>query len=718
MADITINDSSSLSVAASVLDDSIIGKTPGSVIHFLQSDVIAVLSQPLDKVQINSASMGFNFKPSFQLPGGTAVLKAGGAIGGEIDLYRPGKDGKPARLFDADRFGVAIDTGSNCYLALSFPLSLNAETTPKSGAYTLELEGSAETSAKLFYPFAAAGGSFPTLKEALEQLFGAYSLPSSLAQAATLKTGAGVVFESRGTIQFEGKVDLLATINPTATPGLCTTGGPISIKAGPSITAGGKFSFSGDFQVRIWKKSESIIQLGYYKKRGSSISISFAAGAGADADLGGFDILSQLYGLLGDACKLDPAWLKANVPHEVADNVEDAYQAALQTTAQIALNAALDVSTKDEAAFVWNFDMTAMDADAHTAFARAIEADLTALMDSAKLPHGVTKAGSVVDHLTETKHTLQLNFLGLLDHANVQDSLADFKVKASEDGQLVLTDTEHLKRLEATITPFVKSDQLRQVFAEDSVATVGYAASLGPLTPQLKVTFSFYEYKDNLSADGLKEYLQIATGLDVPQAASDWTAALQGPFSDRPGSCFASLLYDPLTAQSLFLEKNSAPRIDFESIGRAAAIRTPGLIGDDRFQALLADDADWKTMCEAGSVTRFYEVIGVDSTSPPAWATAGYTILQHIQIWAADMRAAASALQSVMAYLEANRTGGVLNDPQFLHRRQTFANALRQAISKTPLFHDAQGLMTLYVAARPAGKKIAIRYGGALKEYA
>jgi hypothetical protein len=63
-------------VNVTVFDNSVLGKTPSSVIHFLRSDVIGALGQTLDQVQINSLSIGFDYEPSFSFEGGTVNLLA------------------------------------------------------------------------------------------------------------------------------------------------------------------------------------------------------------------------------------------------------------------------------------------------------------------------------------------------------------------------------------------------------------------------------------------------------------------------------------------------------------------------------------------------------------------------------------------------------------------------------------------------------------------
>ena len=120
MANISLTDSSSLIADASILDVSAIGKTPQSAMHFLRADVIGMMDQTLDQVQINSLTAGFAFSPPFTVDGGTGTFNAGGGLTGELDLYKPARNGKPCPLLPPDQFGNDVEMGDNYYAALAF----------------------------------------------------------------------------------------------------------------------------------------------------------------------------------------------------------------------------------------------------------------------------------------------------------------------------------------------------------------------------------------------------------------------------------------------------------------------------------------------------------------------------------------------------------------------------------------------------------------------
>ena len=719
MADITLTDSSSASINATVFDDSLIGKTPASVIHFLRSDVLDVMNKQLDQVQINSVSLGFDYEPQFSVAGGTATFKAGGGPSGEIDLYKPAAGGKPSPLFPKDQFGTDIEMGACYYLALAFQLTLSVGANASPGAFTLTFTSSASANGKMYLPFAPSDGAYPTLKSALEILCGAFLLPSSVTEVIKLKTGAVFTFDSQGTVGFQGEFDVLAAVNPTATPGISTSYGPIAITAGPAVTIGGKFSIAGEFQVRVWKRSDTVFQLGFYKKRDASLNVSIDASLGADVAVGGYDLISKLYGLLGDSGKLDSTWLKAHVPDSVANDVQSAYQTAVQTKLSIAIDEECDTSITDQAAFSWNFDTAAAGSAARDVYADAIRGDLSKLMNSTNLPVGITKAGNIFDRLKDKKHVFTFNFLGLFDHASVQESILEMATKVSEDGQLVMTDTAHLTRLSADATPLIKSDLLRKVFAEDCVATVGYASSFGSFAPQLNVNYSYYSFRSHARPSDLQLFVETSGVLSEVNANGDWSSILQSGIVSQGASFYVSLGYDGPTGSQLFLDRQSNARTieDLEKVGRVATLSTPGLGLNQVYTALLADDLKWQQIRGSGSATNFYASLGVDQITPPQWAIISYAWTLHILFWASAMHSAAQALQAVVQYLNQNPGIYPLHDQAFLKRRQTFASQLKNAIQKTPLFNDALGLVTMYLAATPKSKNVVITYAGIVRTY-
>ncbi len=742
MATISITDTSALTAEATLADPAALGKSPGTVLHFFQSQIVGALSQPIDQVQLSTLTNGFAYQPAFTLKGGTTTFTAGGAITGSLALYKPwpansndpsgsktpeGASKAPA-LFLADQFGTAIEPLPRaCYLALGFELSLAlASTLEPDGtaapcAYTLTPAAGSQATATLYLPIPPdAAGAYPTLHDALTTLCRRYLLPSTLAQVQALPTGAVFAYDAQGHVDFAAALDLLTVVNPTASPGVCNTYGPIVVKAGPSLGVEARFSLLGEFEVRLWNKNGNQIQLGYYKKQGTSFGVSLKAGAGIDVTAGGFDTFAKIYGLLGSQGTLDPAWLKANVPASVAAEVEQAYQAAVETRLSIALDQECDTTLTDQVAFAWTFHIDALSVEAEAAFTAAIAGDLSRLLGGAALPAGVTKVGSVLDHLKKTRHALTFNFLGLFDYADVQQASLEATARASDDGQLVLADKATLARLSATVTPFVKSDLLRQVLVEDFVATVGYTAALGHLAIDLRVTYTYYQYLHRAKFTDLQLFVEIAQAL-IPRetVSADWDQSLLGRSASQAASLLASLSYDNATARRLFLTAENTPRAaaDYEKLASAALAATPGLeLGAPYLQAL-GNDAQWQKLANAGAVTNFYAALGVDQATPPQWAVTAHTWTVHLQSWAESMHAAAEALAQVLAYSAGKPDLALRTDPVFAQKRTALASQLLAAVDAAPLFHDALGILLIDRTVPPATIAVTVNYAGQSHAY-
>ncbi len=721
MATLDLTDDLSPTVSATLRDDSVLGKTPKTVLHFVRTDVLGALHQTLDQVQINSVALGFTFQPTLTLKGGSATFTTGGGFVGELDLLKP-PAGAPSPLFPQDQFGSVIGMGKNYYLAAMFQVAPSAPPTATEGAFTFTLTASATGNAKLFFPFGPnATGMYPTLLASLETLLSNFKLPTAMSDTAPWPVGSVFTFRCQGSLAFNASFNVLAAVNPTASPGFSAVAGPIAVTAGPSLTLAGGFKLFGEFEARLWKRTANIVQLGYYKKQGKSFRVAFSAAEAADVTLGGFDVIAKLYALLGDTGKLDAKWLENNVPKDQAANVAAAYGAAVQQKLSVELDAACDTTFADQAAFSWDFDLSTAGGTAQQALTDALRGEVAPLLEGEALPAGVTAVGSILDSIRETKRTFNLNFLGLFDHATVNDAVLDLQAKTTEDGQLILTDTAHVRRLAADATPFVKSDKLRSVLVEDGTATVSYAASFGKVVPKLSVKYLYFDFKSRAQPADLEGFLKIASGVTGKDATGPWSEVLSKKLPSQNASIEAALTYDVSAASTLFLNPGGSPR---PSSDYAAAIRSaifampPEPALDPVFLAAVGDDTTWQALLNAGSLDNIYAALGVSISTPPTWAKFAAVWVSQAALWPPRMHAAGGALQAVAQYLQAHPNDDLQHDAGFQNLRQNFANHVKTAIQGAPVFgDDASGLLILFHAAKPTADSVTIAYAGKTVTY-
>ena len=67
-----------------------------------------------------------------------------------------------------------------------------------------------------------------------------------------------------------------------------------SIQPSVTLELATSLQVSGDFLVRSYKISDDVLRIGLYKKHGSTLTVSFTAGAGVGGDIGNDDVLGAL----------------------------------------------------------------------------------------------------------------------------------------------------------------------------------------------------------------------------------------------------------------------------------------------------------------------------------------------------------------------------------------------------------------------------------------
>ncbi len=714
MPSISLTDSTSASFDATLLDTALLGTTPHSVLAFLHDKVLGMMEKPLDQVQLESQSLVFNYTPKISLAGGSGTFTGGAGAGGKVDLLKPAPT-----LFAKDQFGTEIPMNGNFYLALAFDLSASASLGGTVCACALNVTDAAKGTATLHVPFSRTAGAFPTLKASLATLLSAYRLPTHVDDLKAWPPGSLFSFDCAGSVGFKGSINMLAAVNPTASLGFSQTAGPISVTAGPAVTVCGSFTLSGEFLVRLWKRDDNTVQLGYYKKTGGALTVAFDGALGADATVGSFDLVAQLYTLLGDKAKLDPAWIKANIPASQADHVRDIFKVAVAKKLSLEVNAEADATFAESAAFAWNFDLRTAAGPAQQALNAAFKGQIDPLLAGGTLPAGVTAAGSVLDRIRETKRTFTFNFLGLFDHASVSDAALDLQTRTTDTGQLILTDTAHVKLL-TTDTTVVSTDKLRQVLDEEGAATVTYAATVGKIVPQLTVMYSFFNYQASAKTDDLQGFLAIARAVTGKDLSAPWTTFLHAGTRSQTAYLEVALKYDVNTASALFLNAGTLrdPKDYTAAIRHAILLMPPEPALNPAFLAAVHDDKRWAALLNVGDVPDMYPLLGVDRQDPPQWAVAATAWIRQALLWKDPMHAAGQAMQSVSSYLGGHPGADLRHDTAFAQLRLNFANRLRNALQQAPVFPDeASGLLIMCSAAPPAGVALTLNYAGKTVSY-
>jgi len=144
------------------------------------------------------------------------------------------------------------------------------------------------------YPlFRTPAAPFPSFRSALAAALGNFSITTTCEAIRTQpvstvnQTDVGGSITARLTLKQPFHLNALASVNlPFNT----------TVDMNPNVTLqlSGAIGITGDFIFRSWKKTDSLVQIGIYKKRGTTLSANFTAAAGIGADIGTSDVLGPL----------------------------------------------------------------------------------------------------------------------------------------------------------------------------------------------------------------------------------------------------------------------------------------------------------------------------------------------------------------------------------------------------------------------------------------
>lgn len=703
MTTINITDSTAVEVALDLAPSANFGKTPASVVHFVETDILPALGQTIDQVKLQNLSLGFDYTPSFQL-GAASQFTLGGGLKSSFSICRAPEHSDPddpPALFDEDPFGdEAISLKDVCYTQLQCTASITAGDQASATAYTALTAGATvEASASMYLPY-AEGSGYPTLKQALADAFSGFSIPATRADFEAFPQGRIFAFDTSGELTASGQFDLLTLVNPTVAAGLAGNYGPLSLSAGPSITLGGSITLDSDFQVRIRKPSPNVLRVGHYRKKGSTLGVTFDAGISADATFEGFDLVGAVFGLLGSNAKIDKKWIQANGAAGVADEIHETLKAAVQQKLSIALDAECDVSASDSAAFLFDFNMAQLDASGQSALEALVRGDLSPLVMSKSLPVGVTQRTNIIERIRSTSHTLSVNFLGLLSYADVATYALDSVTKFTENGEIVMTDSVTASDLAVTAAPMVASQKLHHVLASLFTATVSYSCSTNDSLPHLVAHKQFYEYEKSISGSILAWFLDIANELGAPFAVPRGS-------SGGSGWIDMQLDYDKETAKLLFLDASGQPRsADFyANTGRnAMALAVHANPALAYLAAMQPGQPYWDQIVQQDTGIRWT----MNDTQRRVFGMVCFAVND----WASAMAGVSSVLQQMIAYANAHPGPQLAKDADFLKLRGQLASHLKQAAAKLEgEWVPSWSLFAVYLSHKPSSGSISLGAG-------
>lgn len=553
--------------------------------------------------------------------------------------------------------------------------------------------------------FDLAAGAGPSLGDALGVLLSKSTIPGDLADLEQMQPGDVSSLSGSGQFKASAKFDLAAAMNPLATPTLGLSAiGALQIKAGASLSVGASVAFSGMYQVRVAKLDATRVTLGYYKMAASSFSLEVNASAGVSAALGARDFLTPLLGSFSTAPKADIVNLvDAGLSDVQITEIQTAIKASIDRSLSLSLMAGFSSSSKNEAVFEYEFDLSLLDSTAKEALHQALDGDLSALTshDSAMLPAGVKLLSSRLDTIRKKAFTWKINLLGIVNVFHLSELIRTGKVLfVPETGELVITDSVTHKSIFVKTRPFEADTQkLRKVLMQSMVLTAAYRVS--GLRNFLDFTCSqtYFDQVVNARKPAISDFLDHFVALGLIAAAE------KAAFLATPSAGTASLALDLSLDDAAFRAMLTGPagqplrQEDYDAIGRKCVLQVvqPGDENDFR-RIPMQDDSLWQQMTSLGQFS-------MRSVMPVQLKTdVAFSIVQHdytvIRWWSAAMSTASAQVAEMQTFLNGADPESLKDNNGFKKKREELARAITGIVKNSqPDFLDAWGILAIDAAA-------------------
>ncbi|MGA8026081.1 MAG: hypothetical protein WB992_02980, partial [Bryobacteraceae bacterium] len=488
MPDIPITDTLGLTADIQISDDALLAKSALSHLTFSSTPLIGELEKPVEETSIKNVAFGAKITAPSTLIADAAKLALKTGVTGELSIHRAAD----RSLFGDDEFSLSIPIASGqTWIGLEIDAIVDAKLSGKVDGFGVGVEAVSALALSTYTLLEDAGPHKPTLKQAIEKALESFSVACSAGAVRAQPAGTANVIDLSGSVKFSGSYSLPIDVNALASADL-PFNHKIQVNPGVTLKIGGEIALTGDFIVRSYKVSQGELRLGVYKKKGTTLSASFTAGAGIETDVDGTDVIPAVLDAVLPG--VDPK--KAGITGDAAADLKSALKDCIDHTLSVAINVACSAALTDEAAVVYSIKLAAGNEDeTDSAISSALKGDWTRL-DSLST---ATKLRNVLKDTKDFKQKININLLGVYNATTLEDYVRSCTILHDENGQLTITDKVKATRISTAAVPYAAdAEKLRRVIAEATLATMIYGAASGATGAKLSafsVKQTYFRYK-------------------------------------------------------------------------------------------------------------------------------------------------------------------------------------------------------------------------------
>src|SRR6202034_1318237 len=183
------------------------------------------------------------------------------------------------------------------------------------------------------------------------------------------------------------------------------------------------YEITSAWQIRCRPTAPRVIEIGFYRQRGSDWEIGATASAGIDFSIDDTDLLTTLVDKLSKDPAADQKALAAAAlkPDEI-DAINTAISNSIDRSIHASLSLDLTGLASDEAAFLYSVELDNLNPAGAAAVTAALEGDLTVMdrlnpkaLENGKVAPGITLVRNILTRTKDRGATFKVNFIGLFN---------------------------------------------------------------------------------------------------------------------------------------------------------------------------------------------------------------------------------------------------------------------------------------------------------------
>jgi hypothetical protein len=677
MADIKITSNFGLSEDLQIRDDSPLAKVKFTTLLSAGKEFFQEFTKPIDKADLKRLGFGATATSPNLLNGAIPSLTLSAGINFGLDIFTSA-DGS---LFGKDLFALTIPIQADqAWLGVEVDVLAKVTLTGSADSVGVCLETDSALKCTTFSSFSATNGALPLLSAACLVGFNQFSMTASPTDIRQQPAGTVNQTELSGTITTKVALNQPYTLNALASANLPFSA-TASIQPNLTLQLTGSITITGDFIFRSYKISDAVVQVGVYKKHGSTLGAQFTASVGVGGNIGSTDVLGALLNLALPGVNAAPSL----IPKADSDSLNKVIKDSINRSITADLNASCSAAYTDEAAAVYEINLSGGAPEATDA---ALKSALSGNWMALEALANARRIRNIVLDTVEKKSSITLNLFGVYSATSYMDYVKTCTVLSDESGQVSIIDKVNANRISAASAPYASDSQkLRRALMEDFVCTATYAVVSEKLKLQLSVLQSYLDYQQSMSRDEMNQNIQIGSLLGlIPKGALD--AKLNASRSFPHAYIAVTVRYTTDAIMTMFfsdpIHRIVRTRDQLEQVGRETMI---GMLNpDDPIDkariAILQDANLWAAMDTNGNTSAFDTIDGLSNLAPPLLA-AVISDWVSIRWWANAVDKVGPILGDTLKILAEKAVADPSHDPDFIKQRSQLANVLGSVTRNT-----------------------------------